>query len=146
MKRAAFIVSAVLVLAFATSATAQMEATIVAPDDVKFTDIKDSPGWQIAPLVGDMTKPGYFIVRIKMAPNVTLAPHTHPIDENLTVISGELSVGDGTNFDKSKGKLLRAGTYYFMPAGHAHFGWAGPNGAITQIEGMGPFGITMLTK
>jgi quercetin dioxygenase-like cupin family protein len=146
MRRAAFIVSTVLVFNFATCAMAQKGASIVAPGDEKFTDVKDAPGLQIAPMAGDMTKPSYFIVRLKWAPNVMLGPHTHPIDENLTVISGELSVGDGTEFDKSKGKLMQAGTYYFMPAGHAHFGWSGPNGAIVQLEGVGPFGVTMLAK
>ena|ERR1700688_1386566 len=143
MRRAGFVLSAVFVLALVTSVTAQEGAKIVQPDDVKFTDIKDAPGWQIAPMVGDMTKEGFFMVRFKMAPNTMLGPHTHPIDEMLTVLSGELNVGDGTAFDKSKGVVLKPGAFYYMKAGLAHFGWSGPDGAVTQVEGMGPFGITM---
>ncbi len=144
MRRAPYLLSTILVLSLAGSAAAQMGSMVVRPDDVKWNEIKDWPGWEIAPLAGDMTKAGYFIVRFRMAPNLELGPHTHPIDENLTVISGELQVGDGTVFDKSKGEALHAGAFYYMPAGHAHFAWAGPEGAITQIEGMGPFGSTMI--
>ena len=52
-------------------------------------------GSQLAVLAGDPGKPGPFALRVKFPPNTLVAPHRHAIDENLTVISGELYHGMG---------------------------------------------------
>jgi hypothetical protein len=37
--------------------------------------------------------------------------------------------------------LFKAGTFYFNPAKSAHYGWTTKEGAIVQVQGVGPGGI-----
>jgi quercetin dioxygenase-like cupin family protein len=83
-------------------------------------------------------------MRLKLPPNAAVPPHTHPIAENVTVISGSLGVGLGRVADKSKGRMLSAGAFVLLPANTPHFAWAGPEGAVVQIHGYGPEGIRMI--
>lgn len=101
-------------------------------------------GWQAALLVGDPAKPGPYVERVKLPPNAMVPAHTHPDAENLTVISGSFGIGHGAVADKSKGQLLPAGSFHYLPPNTAHFAWAGPDGAIVQVEGIGPSGIKMI--
>jgi hypothetical protein len=45
---------------------------------------------------------------------------------------------------QAKGRVLPAGSFYYLPANMAHFAWAGPQGAIVQIHGVGPSGVKMI--
>jgi quercetin dioxygenase-like cupin family protein len=92
----------------------------------------------------DPSKRGPYVERVKLPPNATVPPHTHPDVENITVLSGSFGIGEGTVADKSKGKVLTAGSFYQLPANTPHFAWAGLNGAVIQIHGVGPTGIKML--
>lgn len=60
------------------------------------------------------------------------------------MLSGSFGIGEGEVADRAKGRLLRAGSFYYLPAGTAHFAWAGPEGATIQIHGIGPSGINMV--
>jgi hypothetical protein len=41
-------------------------------------------------------------------------------------------------------RRLRWNRHHAMPANTAHFAWAGPQGAIVQIHGVGPSGVKMI--
>jgi hypothetical protein len=64
----------------------------------------------------------------------------HPIDENVTVISGMFHVGIGDRFDESKGQAVKAGGFPQVPKGVQHFVWASQE-TIIQVHGVGPGGI-----
>ena len=82
--------------------------------------------------------------RVKIAPNTTIAAHTHPNEENATILEGVLHAGLGPKVDKSKGKELKGGEFFYMPAQAEHFGWTGPEGTTIQIQAMGPIGIKFI--
>jgi quercetin dioxygenase-like cupin family protein len=53
----------------------------------------------MAVLQGNPGGTGLFTVRLRFPNGYRLAPHTHPTDENVTVISGTFLVGMGETAD-----------------------------------------------
>jgi quercetin dioxygenase-like cupin family protein len=90
---------------------------------------------------GDPGKTGIFVVRLRMPAGYKIAPHWHPTDEHVTVISGTLALGMGHTFDKVAMKDLKAGGYALLPADMRHFAMA-KTAATVQVEGLGPFALT----
>ncbi len=96
-------------------------------------------GAEAAILEGNPFKAGSpFTLRLKMPDGYKFAPHWHPTDENVTVISGTLGAGMGDTFDPTKGQLIKAGGFVRMPTGMHHFAWA-KRPTIVQVHGTGPF-------
>lgn len=53
------------------------------------------PGAQFAVLLGDPSKPGApYVFRARLPDGYSVAPHWHPMDENVTVIRGVSSKWD----------------------------------------------------
>lgn len=98
-------------------------------------------GAQVAILAGDPFAPGPFVLRLKMPPGYTIPPHWHRRAENLTVISGVLSLGMGDTLDPGVAQTLAAGGFHTIPAGQRHFAFS-QGGAVVQLHGEGPFDIT----
>lgn len=94
-----------------------------------------------AVISGDPGKPGLFVVRLKMPAGYKIAPHWHPTDEHVTVLSGTLALGMGEKFDKPSMKKLPAGSYALLPAEMRHFAMA-TTAATIQVHGQGPFALT----
>jgi quercetin dioxygenase-like cupin family protein len=90
---------------------------------------------------GDPGQPGLFVVRLKMPAGYKIAPHWHPTDEHVTVLSGTFALGMGETFDKASMKDLPVGGYALLPAEMRHFALAKTD-AIVQVHGMGPFALT----
>ena len=90
---------------------------------------------------GDPGKAGLFVVRLRMPAGYKVAPHTHPTDEHVTVLSGTLALGMGDTFDKAAMKALPAGGYALLPADMRHFALA-TTATTIQVEGLGPFALT----
>src|SRR2546428_14170910 len=89
---------------------------------------------------GNPGEAGVFVVRLKMPAGYKIAPHWHPTDEHVTVLSGTFSLGMGEKFDQAALKDLSAGSYASMPAEMRHF--ATTKGATTiQVDGLGPFAV-----
>jgi quercetin dioxygenase-like cupin family protein len=98
-------------------------------------------GAQIAVVKGDPTKEGVYVVRLKVPAGFKIAPHTHPNDENVTVLSGAFGIGTGPTFDEKKGELIKAGGYSYVAKGMQHYAWF-PVETVLQLHGTGPQGIT----
>jgi quercetin dioxygenase-like cupin family protein len=90
---------------------------------------------------GDPGGTGIFVVRLKMPAGYKIAPHWHPTDEHVTVLSGTFALGMGEKFDKAAMKDLPAGGYALLPAEMRHFALAKTE-ATVQVHGMGPFVLT----
>lgn len=101
-------------------------------------------GAQMAVLSGDPKQPGPFTMRLKTPAGYKIPPHTHPADENVTVISGKFQISMGDSFDQSKGKPLGPGAFFSMPAGMHHFAWS-PEESVIQLHGIGPWDIRYLS-
>ena len=70
-----------------------------------------------------------------------IAPHTHPNDENVTVLSGSFNIGTGDKLDQSKGTSVKADDYSFVMKGMTHYAWFTED-TVLQLHGMGPQGVT----
>ncbi len=98
-------------------------------------------GAQMAVLAGNPGGSGEYTVRLRMPNGYRIAPHTHPTDENVTVIQGTFEVGMGTKFDESSLMRLSAGGFVTAPANAAHYAEA-RGLTIVQVHGIGPFSLT----
>ena len=100
------------------------------------------PGAKWVVIDGDPTKAELFTMRIKMPANYTIPPHWHPADEHVTVLSGTLYMAPFDRLDLKRGKGMQAGGFAVMNAGQRHFAFTRSGGAVVQVHGMGPWGIT----
>lgn len=132
-------------LTWATEASPSEEPIMVTPDELTWSDVASLPGdAKIAVIAGDLKEAVPFIFRLKFPADYEVAPHTHPADENVTVISGTLYFGAGEEADPEKAKELPPGSVAVMPSGHPMFGWTKDEEVIIQVHGVGPWGITYL--
>jgi len=92
-------------------------------------------------LYGDPESPGEpFVMRIRELPGAIVPPHSHLVDENITVVQGTWYFAVGSEFDRTALQKLEAGSYAFAPKGSTMYGFC-PDGAIVQVHGVGPFRI-----
>jgi hypothetical protein len=93
---------------------------------------------------GDFTKPrDSFVFRIHQDPGYITLPHTHAIDENITVVKGSWFLGSGRRFNRAALELMDTGTFGVVPKNMAHFAWSKTE-TILQIHGIGPFASTVV--
>ncbi|HUF82488.1 MAG TPA: cupin domain-containing protein [Burkholderiales bacterium] len=132
-----------LALCFSLGAVAQDHHATVQPDAVKWGPGPGAypPGAQFAVLSGDPAKEGFYVVRLKVPAGYRIAPHTHPNDENVTVLSGSFGIGTGERFDSTKGATIKAGGYSRVGKGMSHYAWFSED-TVIQLHGQGPQGIT----
>jgi ChrR-like protein with cupin domain len=125
--------------ASAPAATAGAEPFIGKPDKIKW--VQFAPSIEYGSVHGNCDKPGApCVFQLRFAEGGKIPPHWHPVDENVTVISGTFMAGMGDSSDESKMMTLPVGTYVFMPRTMHHF--AGTHGGATvQVHGVGPFKI-----
>ena len=95
------------------------------------------PGAQIAVLAGDPTKPVAYAVRLRFPAGYDIPAHSHPTDEHVVVVSGELFMGMGDRLDKKAGQGLAAGGFALMPAHANHFAYTKAETTIV-LYGQGP--------
>jgi quercetin dioxygenase-like cupin family protein len=91
-------------------------------------------------LYGDPTKDGIFVMRLKFPANYKIPPHTHAVDEVVTIVSGEFNLGMGPQFDAGKMKAIKAGGVIAMPPGMQHFAQVGQE-TVVQLSTRGPWSI-----
>jgi quercetin dioxygenase-like cupin family protein len=137
--------SILAVMALVGSALAQ-QATItpILPDKLQWTTPPNIPAVRTAWLLGSEQQVGTYAMRVVLANNGRIPPHTHPDTRYSTVLSGTLYVGLGTKFDAAVMVAVPAGAVYVAPAGVAHFLWAKDGEVVYQEAGMGPTGTKVL--
>ena|SRR6185312_11508550 len=74
---------------------------------------------------------------------VSVPPHWHPTDENITVLQGSFMIGTGKVFDTAKLTPMDAGSFILMPKTMRHFALC-KGATMIQVHGMGPFKINWL--
>lgn len=123
--------------------------TMTSADDLKWgpipTDlIEGQPSVEMggtldaAVISGDPHKPGPYVLRGKCTDGTKIAPHYHPLTENVTVLQGAVSVGMGRKWDDAKMKAMSAGGFGVFPGHMPHFA-ACVGDTIFQVHGYGPF-------
>lgn len=137
--------AAAAVLGSATDARSAGEPAFVriTPEQIRWQDMPDSFGGQIANIAGDPNGHGLYVQRVRFPPHVMDRPHWHPRDRYVTVIKGTWYTGTGATFDPARALPLRPGSYMFHPARALH--WDGSNSdeeVIVQVVGLGPVETT----
>ena len=119
--------------------------TIVSPQEVKWGPAPAvlPPGAEAAVLFGDPSKEGLFALRLKLPEGYSVPPHTHPVDEVVTVISGTFALGMGATADQSKAQPLPAGSFFALPPGTAHYVFIDQE-TVIQINTIGPWGLNYI--
>src|SRR5262249_14190621 len=140
-------VVAVAGVAFTTPAVAVHAPghTIVPPQEIMWGPAPAMlpPGAEAAVLLGDPSKEGLFVLRLKIPAGYRVAAHTHPVDEVITVISGTFNMGMGRTADQRKAQSLPAGSFFALPPGTAHYVFTNEE-TIVQISTNGPWGLTYI--
>ena len=96
------------------------------------------PGAQIAVLEGDPTaSSGDYTVRLKMPDGYRIAPHWHPLRENVTVLSGTFKVGMGDRFEEKSLAAFPAGSFAYLDPDMHHYAMASGE-VVVQIHGAAP--------
>lgn len=91
-------------------------------------------------LSGDPGKEGLFTIRARFPAGYVVPPHSHPSDELVTVINGQLSLGMGDKAVRAKAKTLVRGGFVRVEAKMNHYAFT-RTGATIQITAQGPFAI-----
>lgn len=112
------------------------------PGEMAWTKAPDffPPGAEMTVLEGDPALPGPFTIRLRFPSGYLLPPHRHTAAERFTVITGMLLIGEGTSADKSKTKVLEAGSFSLMSANNYHYAYA-EGVTVIQLHGRGPLQI-----
>ena len=124
--------------------TKEHQPVIVQPSELQWSDSPALPaGVKVSILYGDIKKAEPIGFRVKLPAGGMIAPHTHPVDERVTVISGAFAMGEGEKFDKAALKELPAGSVAIFPRGCAMFGFARGE-TIIQVNAEGPWAINYI--
>nr|WP_294167240.1 cupin domain-containing protein [uncultured Sphingomonas sp.] len=143
-------VALALALVLAGGAAVAQSARSVSSPAIAANAVRWSPvpaaipaGAQIAVLMGDPTKAGPFVARLRFPPGYRFPAHTHSVDELVTVLSGTVHFARGNTLDRTKGRPLGQHGFNPTPAGVPHYLYT-DRGATIQIQGEGPFDFKYL--
>jgi len=115
---------------------------VIHAEDIDWTPFPAfPPAVRLAVLVGDPTKLGPYLIRVRVPAGVKLLPHKHPEDRIYTVLSGVFYIGLGEEFDESKLTAHGPGSVLVLPGNQPHFHWAKSGEYITQVTAIGPLGL-----
>jgi quercetin dioxygenase-like cupin family protein len=140
MKRLITVVLSLVVLVVIGSAQESKTHIAMTGNEAKWGPAPPSlpKGAQFAVVSGNPAAAGPFVIRLKFPAGYKVAPHWHPTDEHVTVLSGTMALGMGEKFNPASMKTLPAGGYAMMPAEMRHFAMA-KTAAMIQVHGTGPF-------
>src|SRR6476660_568627 len=111
MTRIGFLVCMMALGLLPLSAIAADEHVIATPDTLKWGPAPPAypKGAEFAVITGNPGQEGPFVLRIRAPAGYKVAPHMHPADENVTVLSGSVSFGMGDKVDAAKETAVKAG-------------------------------------
>ena len=140
--RSTVLATSLVLAAMPLGALAMDEHGVVQPDALKWGAGPPflPSGVQVAIISGDPSKDGPYVIRAKMPAGYKVPPHTHPTDENVTVLSGRFHAGMGDKFDTKHGESLKTGGFFRAAAGMQHYAWTTAP-TVIQVHGIGPFDI-----
>lgn len=91
------------------------------PSDIACVQRRTSPDVFYAGIYSDPAKSGPHAFRVRAQAGHRLAPHTHPDERTVTVLSGTYWSEVGKSFADDKLQAFPAGSFYVIPAGVPHF-------------------------
>jgi hypothetical protein len=144
-------VGLVLVLATGIAAAAHAqdagESIVRLPGDIVFKAPPKGPGPETAVLYGDPSKPGVFVMRVRLPQDYKVMPSWRPDAwRTAVVLSGTFYYGLGEQWEESKLTAYPPGTFFAHPSKHPHFAWAKDGEVIVQFTAMGPTSVTRIPQ
>jgi len=117
------------------------------PDQIPWS-APDARGVQNAVVVGDPSKPGFYVVFTKwLKGNHFSRPHFHPNDRYITVLQGTWWVGSGPKFDPEHGTVpMPPGSFVTHYGKQVHWDGAKDEDAVLLIMGEGPATATTVPE
>ena len=117
------------------------------PDQIPWSPVS-SRGSQQAVVVGDPSKPGFYMVYNKWTKgNHFSRPHFHPNDRYIVVLQGTWWVGTGPKFDPEHGTVpMPPGSFVTHYGKQVHWDGAKDEDAVLLIMGEGPATSTEVTE
>jgi hypothetical protein len=137
-------------------AVSTRSATIVAPGSEKWGDVPaaalvGTPSVEmggtlrLAVIQGDPMKAGRsYTLRLSCTDGLKIAPHWHPMTENVTVIKGAMAVGMGSKWDDAALKDVPSGGFFSAGPRMRHFAQC-KGDSILQVHGIGPFVVNFVS-
>jgi hypothetical protein len=107
------------------------------PDKIQWS-VDPQSGADTAPVVGDVNKPGLYVVLTRWNPHHMSHPHYHVNDRYITVLSGTWWVGTGAKYDPDSTVPLPTGTFVKHFANQIHYDGAKDQPVVLEIVGEGP--------
>lgn len=104
---------------------------------------KLTPGLLYMPLVGERTKPGPYVYRVRAPSGFRVPPHWHTKTMHLTVLAGTLILVKGEPMDSNSAQRYGAGSFLVMRAGMRHTEWFEGETTV-HVETEGPFETVFL--
>lgn len=93
---------------------------------------------------GNHETPGApFVIRIHSDAGLVILPHSHPQDENITVLTGSWWLGMGPRYSQDGLAELAAGAFGFVAKEMAHFALS-KSATVIQVHGTGPFRVKLV--
>lgn len=138
----------ILVVAFGLAGVQNLaqadQAAAPTPQIIKLTqeDINWRPGpagVSFSVVYGNPTKSEHYVMLVKYPPHFKAIPHSHPIEQVVTVIEGTIYSGLGDEFNENELKPFGPGSVFTEPLNTAHFSLTKEKGAIVSITGIGPY-------
>jgi len=97
---------------------------VVRPEDVNWQPFAAfPPAARLAILIGDPTKAGPYLIRVRLPAGTKMMPHKHPEDRVYTVLAGVFYIGLGETFDESELTAHGVGSVIVLPGDQPHFHW-----------------------
>lgn len=144
LNRAALLAGVMFAIAVPAASAAEGDFQITQAETIEWQGGPDSlpVGAQMKVLAGDPGKDGPFVVRFRFPADFKVAMHTHPMVENLTVISGTMMHDLGN--DDGHAETVKAGGFIYLPSDTPHSVWATDAPVVLQLTAIGPFKIEYL--
>ena len=99
--------------------------------------VKLTPGVFFMPLLGERTKPGAYVYRVRAPNGFRVPPHWHTKTMHLTVLTGTLIIVMGESLDSNRAQRYTAGSFLVAPAGMRHDEWF-EGETVVHVETQGP--------
>ena len=128
----------IAVVANAQSGAPVVPRVQIQPDQL--TWVVAGSGIQTAAVLGDPSKPGIYVTRLRFAKGTRIAPHMHPDERVAVVLSGSMDFGYGNAFDESALTHMVAGSTWTEPPNTGHFALVKDEDIVIQVTGIGPSG------
>jgi len=118
----------------------------ILPESLAWATRPDLPGLQVVYVLGSEKGEGPYLLRVRLAADARIPPHTHPDARITTVLSGTAYVGFGETLDENSLVMVPEGGVYEVPAGVPHFAWAKGGDVEYQESGFGPTKTSLVKK